>query len=145
MSVTWWSLVRFVHVTAAMGWVGGQLLLSGVVLPVLRSNLEPTARVPLVHATARRFALVANVALLPLLLVTGLGLLWHRGVTMATFSDPGYGRLLSIKLTLVVLSIVLAAVHGVVATRNPRASRPLAMTGLGTSLLVVVFATALVP
>jgi uncharacterized membrane protein len=41
MSVTWWSLVRFVHVLAAMVWVGGQLVLSGVVLPVLRADLEP--------------------------------------------------------------------------------------------------------
>lgn len=41
MSVTGWSLVRFAHVLCAMGWVGGQLLLSVVVLPVLRSNVEP--------------------------------------------------------------------------------------------------------
>ena len=64
MSVDGWSLVRFVHVTAAMGWVGGQLLLSAVVLPVLRRQLEPAARGPLVHAVARRFALAANAALL---------------------------------------------------------------------------------
>jgi putative copper export protein len=145
MSVNTWSLVRFVHVTAAMGWVGGQLLLSGVVLPVLRRHLGPELRAPLVHATARRFALLANVALLPALLASGLALAWHRGVTMDSFSSPGYGRLLAIKLTLVVLSIVLAAAHGIVASRRPRGSRPLAVTGLGVSLGIVVFATALVP
>jgi len=145
VTVNTWSLVRFVHVTAAMGWVGGQLLLTGVVLPVLRQELQPQARVPLIHATARRFALIANVALLPLLLVTGLALAWHRGVTMNSFSAPGYGRLLAIKLTLVVVSVALAAVHGIVASRNPRSARPLALGGLGTSLAIVVFATALVP
>ena len=72
MSVTAWSLVRFVHVVAAMGWVGGQLLLSAVVLPVLRTELAPAVRGPLVRLTARRFALVANVALLPTLLGTGI-------------------------------------------------------------------------
>ena len=41
MSVSGWSLIRFVHVLAAMGWVGGQLLLSVVVLPVLRQQLRP--------------------------------------------------------------------------------------------------------
>ncbi|MGE3618836.1 MAG: hypothetical protein AB7L84_00110 [Acidimicrobiia bacterium] len=145
MRVDGWSLVRFLHVTAAMGWVGGQLLLSGVVLPVLRANLEPAARTPLVHATARRFALVANAGLLPVLLATGIALAWHRGVTLGSFDDPGYGRLLGIKLTLVVVSIVLAAGHGVLATRNPRSARPVAMAGLAASLGVVVFATALVP
>lgn len=145
MSVNGWSLVRFVHVTAAMGWVGGQLLLSLVVLPVLRAQLDPEARGPLVRVTARRFALVANAVLLPALLATGLALMWHRGVGLSAFDDPGYGRLLGIKLILVVASVALAAVHGVLALTRPRLARPLAMTGLASSLGIVVFATALVP
>lgn len=32
---TGWSIVRFLHVLAAMGWVGGQLMSSVVVLPAL--------------------------------------------------------------------------------------------------------------
>lgn len=145
MSVDGWSLIRFVHVTAAMAWVGGQLMLSGVVLPVLRASLEPAERGPLIHATARRFATISNFGLLPLLLATGISLAWHRGVTFASFDDPGYGRLLGIKLVLVAVSIVLAALHGVLATRNPRSARPMAISGLGVSLVIVVFATALVP
>ena len=112
MSVDGWSLVRFVHVTAAMGWVGGQLLLSAVVLPVLRRQLEPAARGPLVHAVARRFALAANAALLPLLVVTGMALAWHRGVTFGSIDDPGYGRLLGIKLVLVVVSMTKSVLRG---------------------------------
>lgn len=145
MSVDGWSLIRFLHVTAAMGWVGGQLMLSGVVLPVLRGALEPAERGPLVHATARRFAAISNFCLLPILLVTGISLAWHRGVTFESFRDPGYGRLLGIKLFLVVISVVLAALHGVLASRNPKSSRPLAISGLALSLGIVVFATALVP
>ena len=145
MSVNGWSLVRFVHVVAAMGWVGGQLLLSAVVLPVLRSHLPPGERGPLVRLIARRFALLANVALLPALVATGIALAWHRGVTFGSFDDPGYGRLLGIKLVLVVVSIALAAVHGSLAMARPRFARPLAMAGLGSSLAIVVFATALIP
>lgn len=145
MSVNAWSLVRFVHVVAAMGWVGGQLLLSAVVLPVLRSQLPPAERVPLVRHTARRFALVANVGLLPALVATGIALAWHRGVTFGSFDDPGYGRLLGIKLVLVVVSIALAAVHGSIAMARPQLARPLAIAGLVSSLAIVVFATALVP
>ena len=145
MSITGWSLIRFAHVLAAMVWVGGQLLLSGVVLPVLRSELTPEARGPLVHRTAGRFAMVANVVLLPVLLTSGIALAWHRGVTWGSFDDPGYGRLLGIKLVLVVASIALAAVHGIVASRRPTSARPLAIAGLAASVGIVVFATALVP
>lgn len=145
MSVSGWSLIRFVHVLGAMGWVGGQLLLSIVVLPVLRQHLEPALRGPLIRQTATRFAVVANTTLLPLLLVTGVALAWHRGVTLGTFNDGGYGRLLGIKLVLVVVSVALAAVHGIVATRRPRTARPLGIAGLASSIAIVVFATALVP
>jgi hypothetical protein len=36
--------VRFVHVVLAMAWVGGQLLLSLLVLPVLRRRLDAATR-----------------------------------------------------------------------------------------------------
>jgi putative copper export protein len=145
VSVTGWSLVRFAHVLAAMGWVGGQLALSIIVLPVLRGRLDATERAPLIREMARRFAIGANVVLLPLLLLTGLLLAWHRGVTLGTFNDPGYGRLLGIKLALVVAAVGLAAVHGVLAASRPASARPLAIAGLASSIGVVVFATALVP
>jgi uncharacterized membrane protein len=145
VTVTGWSLVRCVHVLAAMGWVGGQLLLSLVVLPVLRNGVDAEMRGPLVRTTAKRFALVANVALLPLLVGTGIALAWHRGVTFGSFDEPGYGRLLGIKLVLVITSVVMATVHGILATRRPRSARPLAIAGLASSIGIVVFATALVP
>lgn len=101
----------------------------------------------MVRQTARRFALVANVGLLPALVATGIALAWHRGVTFGSFDDPGYGRLLGIKLVLVlvVVSIALAAVHGTIAMARPQLARPLAIAGLVSSLAIVVFATALVP
>jgi len=128
-----------------MGWVGGQLLLSGVVLPALRARLPAEARGPLIRAVAMRFAVVSNVLLLPLLLITGTALAMHRGVNAETFTRPGYGRLLTIKLILVVVSVGLAAVHGMLASQRPKTARPLGIVGLATSLAIVVFATALVP
>lgn len=145
MSVSAWSLVRFAHVLAAMGWVGGQLFLSVIVLPVLRQHLAPELRGPLIHRTATRFAVVANVALLPILVASGIALAWHRGVTFGSFDDPGYGRLLGIKLVLVVFSLGLAGLHGAIASRHPTSARPLAIAGLATAVAIVVFATALVP
>lgn len=57
MGTSGWSLVRSLHVLAAMGWVGGQLLLSGVVLPVLRAELEFAVRRRLVRKAAKRFGM----------------------------------------------------------------------------------------
>lgn len=145
MTVTGWSLVRFAHVLSAMVWVGGQLVLSLLVLPTLRTDLAPDVRGPVVRTTATRFGMVANVALLPLLLGTGLALAAHRNVGWSTLGEDGYGRLFSIKLTFVVVAIVLAALHGILASRRPSGARPLAMTSLTSSVLIVVFATALVP
>ena len=146
MSITGWSAVRFLHVLAAMGWVGGQLLLSVVVLPALRgSGLDPDVRAPIIRAAAKRFAFVANAVLLPTLLVTGPALAAHRHIDFGVFDDSGYGRLFTIKMVLVVLSIVLAAAHGVIAAKRPGRGRPLAIAGLASSVAIVVFATALVP
>ena len=145
MGINGWSLVRFAHVLAAMGWVGGQLLLSAVVLPVMRAELTPALRGPILRVTARRFALVANALLLPTLVGTGVALAARRGVTFETFGEPGYGRLLGVKLVLVAASIVLAAVHGTLASSRPLLARRLAIAGLGSSVGIVVFATALVP
>ena len=98
-----------------------------------------------VPRAARRFGALANIALLPLLLTTGTGLAWHRGVTFGSFDQPGYGRLPAIKLALVVTAVVLAAAHGITAGRRPGSARGLAISGLATSVGIVVFATALVP
>ena len=40
--------MRFVHVLSAMVWVGGQLLLSLLVLPVLRRRLDAATRFAMV-------------------------------------------------------------------------------------------------
>ena len=88
MAITAWSMVRFVHVIAAMMWVGGQLTLSGVVLPAVRAELRPELRGPVVVRTARRFAALANFVILPTLIVSGVALAWHRGVTLSPAPGP---------------------------------------------------------
>lgn len=145
MTVTGWSLIRFAHVLCAMGWVGGQVTLSAIVLPVLRRDLAPEVRVPIVRKAAKRYGLAANVVLLPTLLASGLALANHRGLSWGTLTEDGYGRLFAIKMVLVVTSVVIAAVHGILATKRPTSARPLAIAGLASSVAIVVFATALVP
>lgn len=143
--MTIWSVIRFLHVLGAIGWVGGQLALSTVVVPVVRRRVPARAdRAGLMQDTGKRFALLANAILLPTLITTGIALAVHRRIDFTDLVSSTYGKLFATKLTLVVASIGLAAAHGVTVRRTPRLSRPLAIAGLTASVSIVLFATALV-
>jgi uncharacterized membrane protein len=145
MELTLWGFVRFLHVLAAAGWVGGQLLLTLVVMPAVRARMDVDERAELVSAIVRRFGFLANVVLLPVLLATGTAFLLHREVTVQILVDTSYGKNLLAKLGMVMATLVLAAAHGILARRNPKLSRMLALGSLAASAGVVLFATALVP
>ncbi|MFJ3820714.1 hypothetical protein [Streptomyces nodosus] len=139
-----WSLVRFLHVTGAVLWVGGQLALSLVVLPLARRTLSEDARDRFAAEAGRRFGLLTGALFLPLQLGTGWAMAWHKGVTWASLADPGYGRTLAAKLGLFVLVMLAAAGHGIAHTRGrPELARALAVASLVGSLGVVLLATAL--
>lgn len=141
-----WSLVRFLHVTAAILWVGGQLTLSLVVRPAAADTLDGDRRREFFTAAGRRFGRVSTVILMPVLLATGLALASHRGVTFGALALPGYGVTLGIKIVLAFVSFGLAAAHGIIATRGHTAgSRFLGIAGALVSVAVVLLATSLVP
>jgi len=100
--VFWWHLVRWLHLIAMGFFVGGQLMLAAVVVPVLRggSDREPVRRV------ARRFGAASAAAIL-VLIVTGSLMASH-------FHRWGDGDL-HVKLGLVVLVGLLIGWH----TRKP--------------------------
>jgi len=141
-----WTLVRFLHVLSAMMWVGGQLLLSLLVLPVLRRGLDAASRAPLTRQVGVRFGVFTVAVFLPLQVVTGVALATHRGVTVEELGQAGYGRTLSGKLSLFVVVLRLSGAHGVAVRRGrERAARVLAVATLAGSVGVVLLATALVP
>ena len=145
-SLNGWTIVRFLHVTAAALWVGGQLLLTLVVAPLARRHLAPDTRAVIVGGVGRRFGTLTTAVLLPVLVATGIALAWHRGVTLDSFRYPGYGRTLGLKIVLVVVMVGAAAAHGIAAGRGrTRLARSLGLGSLGLSLVVVLLATALVP
>jgi uncharacterized membrane protein len=84
-----WTLVRFLHVLSAMMWVGGQLLLSLLVLPVLRRGLDHASRAPLTRQVGVRFGVFTVAVFLPLQVVTGITLATHRGVTVEELGQLG--------------------------------------------------------
>lgn len=143
-TVNLWSLVRFVHVIGATVWVGGQLALTFVVTPAARADLADDARSTLMTDVGRRFARITVIGVLPLMLATGLALAYHRGVEENLFSIPSYGTALAVKIVLVVVSVALAAMHGVAAAqgRTDR-SRLYSYSGLTTTVVIVLIATSL--
>ena len=91
----------FVHVLAATVWVGGQLTLAGLV-PVLR-GLGPDAP----KRVARQFNRIAWPAY-GVLIATGI---WNLLEVDIASADTTYQTTLAVKLVLVALSGVGAAVH----------------------------------
>jgi putative copper export protein len=91
----------FLHVLAAAIWVGGQLILAALV-PVLRRSGPGV-----VTAAARRFNQVAWTAF-AVLIITGI---WNIAAVSDQMNHPGYRTTLIVKLIVVVISGVTAALH----------------------------------
>jgi hypothetical protein len=98
-----WALVRFAHVAGAALWVGGQLALSLVILPLARRLLAPDTKDRFTAEAGRRFGMLTGALFLPVQLGTGLAMAWHKGVTWASLAEPGHGRTLAVKLALFAL------------------------------------------
>jgi uncharacterized membrane protein len=141
-----WTVVRFVHVGSAILWVGGQLTLSFVVRPVTGQLFDADGRRDLISSLGSRFGRISALGLIPLLLASGIALIYHRGVTFAALAIPGYGATLGTKIVLALVSFALAAAHGMSAVNaSSRAARLVGLTGTIVSLTVVLLAVSLVP
>ena len=101
LPLTWATTRLFLHVLAATVWVGGQLVVAGLV-PGLR-RLDPT----LPRTVARRFATIAWPAF-AVLVATGI---WNVLAVHARWSGR-YGATLMAKIAVVALSGAAAFAHG---------------------------------
>ncbi len=139
-----WSFVLALHLIAATFWVGGQLMLVFVMMPVLRRTLESPALGQAATLAGRRFARVSNHGLFPTLVVTGVALAEHDGVRWSMLGSTGFTRVLVVKVVLVGIVITLALSHGVAARRLSRSGvRSLALVTVALSVLIVALAAAL--
>lgn len=106
--------VRWLHLVAAITWVGGMLFIALVVVPETRRLEDPAMRRRLVRALGRRFRTVGWIAL-GVLVATGLWNLWLRPFLL---ESPRFHW----KLGLVLLALGLSLGHDVVL--GPRAGAP---------------------
>ena len=127
LAVSWDTVRLFLHVLAATIWVGGQLVLAALV-PVLRRFGSDA-----LSASARRFNQVAWTAF-GVLIITGI---WNVvAVSPQIEHRSGYRTTLLVKLVVVVVSGVTAALH--IRSRTARGRAVLgALTGI--SALAALF------
>lgn len=135
----------WIHVMAAMTWIGGMLLFVLAVMPWMRT-LEESSRERYLRDFGRRFGRVMWTSF-AVLAVTGTTILWLRGVTLTTLIDPRwrstpFGHLVLVKITL----FLAAALIGVVHSRQiaPRQARWLGRLSLVLGVAIVAIAVRLV-
>ena len=111
-------LLVWLHMLAAVAWIGGTIFLSVVLVPVLRGEAFASQRSLLFRTTARRFRAVVWSAI-AVLLLTGPLLLHQRGIPIA---DPSaWPTVLAAKLGLVAILLVLTLTHDLIV--GPRVGR----------------------
>ena len=96
--MTLWNGVLWLHLVAMAFFIGGQLMLGAIVVPVLRGFAD---RGPM-RSAARRFGLGTLIA---------VGVLAATGAALATHYHRWAATTLQVKLGLVVLVAVLIAAH----------------------------------
>jgi copper transport protein len=117
------GLADWLHLTAALLWVGGLVALAACVWP-----LAPSLRRPAFLGFSR----IATV-LVALLIAAGVYLSISRLPSMADLWETAYGRTLLVKLGVVVVALGWGACHHFVV--RPRIEREDAPRGLGRSLI----------
>ena len=142
--ITWWAVARFVHVLSAAVWVGGQVTLSLLMLPLLRRRLPAALAGPVLASIGKRFGIYTIAAFLPIQVASGVALALHAHVTWASLAEPGYGRTLLTKLAVFAVVMVMSGMHGWLhATHRLGAARALALGSLIGSCVIVLLAAGL--
>ncbi|MDX1567891.1 MAG: CopD family protein [Longimicrobiales bacterium] len=133
--MTLYQLNVFVHVLAAVVWLGGMFFLGAVGAPVLRKVEPAKLRASLFREIGVQFRGLGWTAIV-ILVATGIVNLHYRGLLTGqvwsewTFWSTGYGRILATKIFLVVAMIGVQGVHDFAL--GPAASR--ATPGSSTAL-----------
>ena len=109
-------LIRWIHVIAAVIWIGGNLILAMVIVPYFRQNLPPVQRIKLLTQIGKRFEPIVW-GCVGILFFTGLINVFNA-IGLSTSVDSAiissFMRTLFIKLSLFVVLIILTCLHSFV-------------------------------
>ncbi|MEE8574283.1 MAG: DUF4149 domain-containing protein [Thermodesulfobacteriota bacterium] len=145
------KLSLFLHVVAAIFWVGGMLFLSLVVVPFLNVLKDPKEKSAVYRAIGPKFRTLSWIAII-ILCVTGPVNLYLLGIPLSQIFDPAFiatpfGKALIIKIALVCLIVISSLLHdfwvGPKARNSPKYSTYAKVFGRGNlivALIIVIFA-----
>ena len=121
--------VLWLHVIAAVVWIGGNLILAMVIVPYFKQNLPPVQRIQLLAQIGKRFEPIVW-GCVGVLFFTGIVNIFSAiDITTPSEMLSAFMRTLFIKLTLFIVLIILTALHGFVfAPRLAAAIETLAPT-----------------
>lgn len=111
-------LLVWLHLLAAISWIGGTIFLSVVLVPVLKREPFVSQKALLFRTIARRFRAVVWGAI-AVLLFTGPLLLHQQGIPI--MNPSGWPMILAVKLGLVTILLLLTLTHDLIL--GPRVGR----------------------
>lgn len=91
------NLLVFVHLAAAIFWMGGMAFMVLALRPAAHAQLQPPVRLPLMVEVLRRFFVVVAVSI-ALLLATGVPLMWQ-----AQQPPPGWHAMAGLGLLMMLI------------------------------------------
>jgi len=109
-----WLFVLWIHLLAAVTWIGGMAIISLVVAPVLASREPSSQRMELLRTIGERFSQVSWACII-VLLMTGILNLMHLAIPFDVLFTTRLGKLLIIKWSFVAGMIGLSIYHDFIA------------------------------
>jgi putative copper resistance protein D len=134
----WFLVSMWIHLLAAITWIGGLAFIAMVLVPTLRRPELKSQAVLLLRVSGAKFMRIAYATLVTLV-VTGTSNLFLKAGgswdNVAALWPTTYGRLLEAKITLVVVVIALALYHDFVV--GPAATRAMEADPSGAAALAL--------
>ena len=112
-------LIRWLHVTAAVTWIGGNLIMTMVIVPYFKRSVSPVERIRILTYIGKQFEPIVWGCVL-ILIFSGLFNVF-RAVGADAAAIGLFMRTLGIKLILVLVLIILTGIHSFIM--GPRMSQ----------------------
>ena len=103
-------LIRWLHVIAAVVWIGGNLTMAMVIVPYFRRSVSPVERIKILTQIGKGFEPIVWGCVLVLIFSGIYNIFGAIGVGAPDSLGP-FMRTLSVKLVLVLILIVLTGIH----------------------------------
>jgi putative copper resistance protein D len=103
----------WLHILAATIWVGPQVFLFAAAIPAVRTIQDAKERARVMRVLTRRFGFLAWGAM-AVLVITGIGNVYEEDLSRKYLFDHNWGTIFEVKMTLVIATVALTALHSFV-------------------------------